>query len=190
MMDNFIDKIAQKIGSGDLIRANSSAEARELKRTKEKLEEYETLIQQMRQVHLKNVELLGRMQQTVDTLEELEDGFAGEDDQVKGTDPMVLEEISGLKEQIDSLKTSLKDTVTEISEVVHAEDVKVFRNVEAVVEEEAVKCIEAVKEESVNIRIRMRGVKPLAITTLVIVILQFLASAAVAANYIFDLQLF
>ena len=54
-MDNFIDKLAQKFSAQDMIRANLAAEAKETKKLREKMESYETLLKEMRQINLKNL---------------------------------------------------------------------------------------------------------------------------------------
>ena len=60
-MDNFIDKLAQKFSAQDMIRANLAAEAKETKKLREKMENYETLLQEMRQINLKNMESAERV---------------------------------------------------------------------------------------------------------------------------------
>ena len=55
-MDNFIDKLAQKFTAGEVIRANSAAEERELKRLREQVAEYERCLQEMRQVQMINTQ--------------------------------------------------------------------------------------------------------------------------------------
>ena len=55
-MDTFIDKLAQKSVANDMISANSAAEARESQRLQEQLASYEELLQEMKQVNLKNIE--------------------------------------------------------------------------------------------------------------------------------------
>ena len=55
-MDTFIDKLAQKNVANDMINANSAAEARENQRLKDQLAGYEELLQEMKQVNLKNIE--------------------------------------------------------------------------------------------------------------------------------------
>jgi archaellum component FlaC len=62
-MDNFMDKISQKLNSQDLIRANSAADAAELENLesqvavfKEQMEKYDDCMQEMRQLNLKNME--------------------------------------------------------------------------------------------------------------------------------------
>lgn len=186
-MDNFIDKIAQKLGSGELISANASAEAKEMRRMKEKLEEYETLVQQMRQVHLKNVELLGRMQTTVDALEQFEDAGLEDDDQLNG---YTAEDVEELKKKLDAAKDAIDNSNRSLADLIHTEDVKVFRNVEAVVLEGFEKQEKKIFEENVSVKKKMRGVKPLAITTLVLVALQFLGMAIWAVDYFFNLGIF
>ena len=56
LMDNFIDKLAQKFTAGEVIKANSAAEERELKRLREQVAEYERCLQEMRQVQMINTQ--------------------------------------------------------------------------------------------------------------------------------------
>jgi len=186
-MDNFIDKIAQKLGSQDLIRANASAEAKEMNQMKGKLEEYETLILQMRQVHLKNVELLRRMQKTVDALEQLEDENVTDENNL---DSNKLENVEELKEKIEAVKVSIETSSKCIEELIHTEDVKVFRNVEAVLEEGFEKQGKMIQEDNKKIKKKLKGIKPLMITMFAIVSVEFLALVVIAVNYFFELNLF
>lgn len=62
-MDNFMDKIAQKLNSQDMIRANAAADAAELENLetqmsmfKEQMEKYDDCLQEMRKLNLKNIE--------------------------------------------------------------------------------------------------------------------------------------
>lgn len=55
-MDNFIDKLAQKFTAGEVIRANSAAEERELKRLREQVAEYEKCLQEMRKIQMTNTQ--------------------------------------------------------------------------------------------------------------------------------------
>lgn len=62
-MDNFMDKIAQKLTSQDMIRANQAADAAELQSLeaqmalfKEQMEKYDDCLQEMRKLNLKNIE--------------------------------------------------------------------------------------------------------------------------------------
>ena len=55
-MDNFIDRLAQKFTAGEVIRANSVAEERELKRLREQVAEYERCLQEMRKIQMTNTQ--------------------------------------------------------------------------------------------------------------------------------------
>ena len=55
-MDTFIDKLAQRFSAQDMIRANLAAEAKETRKLREKMESYESLLQEMRQINLKNMD--------------------------------------------------------------------------------------------------------------------------------------
>ena len=55
-MDTFIDKLAQKSKANEMINANSEAEARENQRRAEQLAGYEQLLEDMKQINLKNLE--------------------------------------------------------------------------------------------------------------------------------------
>ncbi len=62
-MDNFMDKVAQKLTSQDMIRANSAADAAELESLetqvalfKEQMGQYDDCLQEMRKLNLKNIE--------------------------------------------------------------------------------------------------------------------------------------
>ena len=62
-MDNFMDKVAQKLTSQDMIRANGAADAVEIENLetqvalfKDQMEKYDDCIQEMRKLNLKNIE--------------------------------------------------------------------------------------------------------------------------------------
>ena len=55
-MDNFIDKLAQKFTAGEVIKANTIAEERELNRLREQVAEYEKCLQEMRKIQMTNTQ--------------------------------------------------------------------------------------------------------------------------------------
>ena len=77
-MDTFIDKLAQKISAQDMIRANLAAEAKETKKLREKMESYESLLQEMRQINLKNMESAERVNQLLQESEHADKEFLQE----------------------------------------------------------------------------------------------------------------
>ena len=104
IMDNFIDKLAQKFSAQEVIKANLAAEAKETRRLREKMESYETLLTEMRQINLKNMESAEKVKQL------MQEGIAGDKDY--------------FQEQFDKL-----------NETLHTENVKVYRNVQAAINE-------------------------------------------------------
>lgn len=103
-MDNFIDKLAQKFSAQEVIKANLAAEAKETRRLREKMESYEALLTEMRQINLKNMESAERIKQI------MQEGVAGDKDYFQA--------------QFDKL-----------NETLHTENVKVYRNVQAAINE-------------------------------------------------------
>lgn len=64
-MDSFIDKLAQKFTAQEIIKANSSAEAAELKRTREQVQQYENCLEEMKNVNESMKESLVKLEQTL-----------------------------------------------------------------------------------------------------------------------------
>ena len=106
-MDNFIDRIAQKFSSQEVIKANLAAEAKETKRLREKIESYEELLTEMRQISLKNMESAEKIQQLIDE---------------KLDAPAAEVNLDAVIEEIGKINDNL-----------HTENVKVYRNVQAAV---------------------------------------------------------
>lgn len=126
IMDNFMDKLAQKLNAQEMIKANSAAEAMEMRKLQAQVEEYEKMLQEMKKVNLKNIEL-------TDSIEALTKGSLAkiEECQAKNTDySAVIEEI-GLK--TGDLKAAMEASFKKADEYIHTENVKVYRNVQAVV---------------------------------------------------------
>ena len=65
-MDNFIDKLAERYNAGDMIRANTQADAQQIEGLQEQVEAYEAVLQEMRKLNYKNTELTEKMYSLVD----------------------------------------------------------------------------------------------------------------------------
>lgn len=65
-MDSFIDKLAQKFTAQEIIKANSSAEAAELKRTREQVQQYEACLEEMKNVNESMKDSLAKLEQSLD----------------------------------------------------------------------------------------------------------------------------
>ena len=56
-MDNFMDKLAQKFNAQEMIKANSQAEAAEMKKLQLQVAEYEKILQEMCKLNYKYAQL-------------------------------------------------------------------------------------------------------------------------------------
>lgn len=122
-MDTFIDKLAQKFTAQEIIRANSAAEAKENRKLKEQVENYENLLQQMKQLNLKNLESADEvrrmLQESSDTIKTTIETAAQAIKPIESEEPQHIDEL-----------------FSQMDESLHKENVKVYRNVQAVVNEQ------------------------------------------------------
>ena len=86
-MDNFMDRLTKRFNAGELIQANGEAEARENERLRKQTAEYEKMMQEIRRLNLKTVEVSEQVSQMlscgIEQLEEYEAklrAFAAEDE--------------------------------------------------------------------------------------------------------------
>ena len=173
-MDTFIDKLAQKFSAQDMIRANLAAEAKETKKLREKMESYETLLQEMRQINLKNMESAERVNQM-------------------------------LQEGSQADKEYMSEMFAKVDETLHTENVKVYRNVQAAIQnslEEQTKALlekqqEQISQQQAHIEAQHKliqeqgaAAKKNSIFLKVAAILTFLAVAADIALQIMDIMNF
>ena len=164
-MDNFIDRLAQKFIAGEVIRANSAAEERELKKLREQVAEYEKCLQEMRKIQLTNTQSAqnlhdmmvenadGIRKLTRESLAKLADVQLEADakaaDAKKAVDTAATtmaqmeeqvvkmqETVAALSESLDKNQAEIKECFEKADEFLHKENVKVYRNVQAVVVEE------------------------------------------------------
>ena len=165
-MDNFIDKLAQKFIAGEVIKANSVAEERELKRLREQVQEYEKCFQEMRKLQMANTQSAGQLQELMKKAEEhfgqLEKEsreklqqwqMSGEENNKDSIEILKrMEEVLGESKQevnqllsnIEELQKDLENRFRQSDDYLHKENVKVYRNVQAVVVEEVTKKSEAI----------------------------------------------
>lgn len=135
-MDNFMDKIAQKLTSQDMIRANQAADAAQLQSLeaqmtlfKEQMGKYDDCLQEMRKLNLKNIESAQGVAQLADeageklgkTVEEIENTSVSKiqqtsDISIEGINRTVTEslaKIAEIKENADNLE-AITETMTEM----------------------------------------------------------------------------
>ncbi len=115
-MDTFIDKLAQKFTAQEMIKANMTAEAKENKKLRELVETYEALIQEMKQLNFKNMESAERVNKLA------ENGC----ETLKKT-------VEELQQNPLNDKKYIEDLFAQADDSLHKENVKVYRNVQAVI---------------------------------------------------------
>ena len=164
-MDNFIDRLAQKFTAGEVIRANSVAEERELKRLREQVAEYERCLQEMRKIQMTNTQTAQNLHDLMVESTESMRKLVGESvakitdiqttaDTQKTEARESAEMVAKNVEQMEEKVVSMQETVAQLTEVLdknqkdiaewfkqaddflHKENVKVYRNVQAVIVDE------------------------------------------------------
>jgi len=129
-MDTFIDKLAQKTIANDMINVNAAAEAREKQKIDEQLAGFEGLLQEMKQVNLKNIESATKVTELIEGVD-----ISGVQNQSAG--------ISA--EDMEELKSSLSGKAEEIVKV--GED---SANIVKYAAEDAVLSVKISAEDAVN----------------------------------------
>ncbi len=150
-MENFIDRLAQRLVSQESMQANLDADALEAEALKEQaallkeqgdalkeqidilnrqLAEYEDISQTMRRIQIKNVELSEKISQVCDfSLQKMEEAEAA-DPFDEEDDAQETAQEAAYREQMQTWQENLEGHV-------HRECVKVYKNVQAVVEEQS-----------------------------------------------------
>ena len=165
-MDNFMDKLAQKFNAQEVIKANSQAEAAEMKKLQLQVAEYEKILQEMRKLNYKNSELsdkidglVGENANKIQGLQEEETKLLSilrnlTDEQTRMREEEFAkkeaeraEETKRTEEQKQQL-VELEERFKQSNDFVHKENVKVYRNVQAVVVDELKNQTEALMQEN------------------------------------------
>lgn len=163
-MDSFIDKFAQRKNAQEMIRANAMAEAEERKKMEIRLSEYEQAIQEMRRCSLLNVENAEKVKEMlsagltkIEEVQKRDDGGADKaaeevkallgklteqmekfaEEQQSRTTKLIEEQqsrMAGFLEQQTAQTKKIEELLHESDEFGHKEAVKVYRNVQAVIE--------------------------------------------------------
>lgn len=188
-MDNFMDKIAQKLSSQEIIKANAQAEAVQMKQLQQQFAVYDECIKEMRTLNNKNTELADRIKVLIEEyhakMQEAQESTEQEETAVQ--EAIAVQEMIAQKEQarqqlIEEIRQAMEEvrqTIEENSgkvdglsekteEFVHKENVKVYRNVQAVVTEEIKNQSDELLKHSAKIDKRLAGVKPMVLIALVL----------------------
>ena len=118
-MDNFMEKIAQKLNSQDMIRANSAADAAELENLKnqitlfkEQMEKYDECLQEMRKLNLRNIESAKGVQELTQHAGDKLEKTAGEVEAASVSKIRQTSELSiaGIQQTSDASIAGIKET--------------------------------------------------------------------------------
>ena len=150
-MDTFMDKLAQKFTAQEMIKANSAAEAAELQRTREQGKKYNDCLQEMKQVN----------------------------DDTKAALVQIQETLAAGMDQFKNAEIPLEGISNEIMDFVHKENVKVYRNVQAVVVDELNKQNEMLSTKLDAMVKTQRTTRNFALSAMIFALL---AAAALAAQ--------
>jgi uncharacterized protein YhaN len=187
-MDNFMDKLAQKFNAQEMIKANSEAEANEMKKMKLQISEYEKILQEMRKLNYKNTEIsekldlmVGETADKIQSIKEDEQKLLGllrdiTDEQTRNMESdqeLRQEEITewsrerelrdrekqekndNSKQVISELTQFIENKFQSSDDFSHKENVKVYRNVQAVVVDELKRYNDSVSEEHNSLQKRI-----------------------------------
>lgn len=165
-MDNFMDKLAQKFNAQEIIKANSQAEAAEMKKLQLQVAEYEKILQEMRKLNYKNSELsekidglVGENANKIQGLQEEETRLLSvlrnltdeqkriREEELARKEAERTEETKRVEEQKQQL-VELEECFKQSNDFVHKENVKVYRNVQAVIVDELKNQTEALLNEN------------------------------------------
>ncbi|MCR4705494.1 MAG: hypothetical protein K5641_05460 [Lachnospiraceae bacterium] len=147
-----MEKLAQRFNASEMIKANSQAEAKEIEKLRHQIAEYDQVIQQMRQLHLKNAEMTDTFRKLVERAEQ--NAATGQQ----------TEDPEEIRKREEELRRQSEDFM-------HKESVKVYRNVQAVVKDE-------LKTQTADLMVAIEDAKSGRGATLVFAILTFLLGAA------------
>lgn len=177
-MDNFMDKIAQRISSQEVIRANAQAEALQMKKLQAQFETYDELLKEMQQLNQKNTALADMAKSLMDScqerLEQEPQENEAESEAIEAIEAQekLLEEVrlsvEELKQALAGNAAKTEELLEQSQEFVHKENVKVYRNVQAVIVEELKNQTQELNAGTQKLEKQTAGMKPIMIIALVL----------------------
>lgn len=184
-MDTFMDKLAQKFTAQEIIKANAAAEAAELQRTRDQVKQYDDCLQEMKQVNEDTKNALVQMEKALAAgLEK----FQSAEIPTEGLNELVecsLARIRELQQDTEQIQTGIKEQMDhkcgDITDFVHKENVKVYRNVQAVIVDELNKQNEMLNEKLTAIVKKQRSTTRVAVAAMIFALL---SAAALAVQFL------
>lgn len=191
-MDTFMDKLAQKLTAQEIIKANAAADAEELNRLQNQVKEYNECLAQMRQVNQQMQDAVAKMERLMEdeivpgaerlvdekvaaSIKRLAQEQAADikqlaQEQAADIKLLIQEQTSGMsgsvEEQMSAISQKMEEQSSQSNDFVHRENVKVYRNVQAVVLDEAGKHREALESAVKTVSGRLNTVLGISIGAL------------------------
>ena len=197
-MDNFIDKLAQKFNAQEMIKANSQAEAAEMKKLQLQISEYAKILQEMRKLNYRNSELSEKIdglvgdnagklkemqedeQKLLSVLKNIADEYTKLQNEAYEKEEERQAAINEENEKARLDKEMLEELFNHSDEFTHRENVKVYRNVQAVVIDELKKQTELLTTENTKLKSRINVLTILSVISLLVgvvgIVIQFFLS--------------
>lgn len=174
-MDNFMDKIAQRISSQEVIRANAQAEALQMKKLQAQFETYDELLKEMQQLNQKNTALADMakslMESCQEQLEQEPQENEAENEAIEAQEKLLEEvrlSVEELKQALAGNAAKTEELLEQSQEFVHKENVKVYRNVQAVIVEELKNQTQELNAGTQKLEKQTAGLKPIMVIALVL----------------------
>lgn len=194
-MDTFMDKLAQKLTAQEMIKANSAADAEEMGRMKQQIQEYENILSQMQTVTADSLAKIEAAKVDGEQIDRMVEAGIQKIEQMQtntGLSQEVKESLEEFKTSLEELKASLEEWKTtqdeklnHVTEDVHKECVKVYRNVQAVVVEENGKQTESITAAVNGVKGKLGAILGVSIVSLIIA----LAGVVLNCLHIFNILL-
>lgn len=189
-MDTILDKLSQKLTAQEIIKANTEADAKALERVQSQVQQYNDCLEEMKKVNGQTKMTLSEIEKTLQAgLENFKNAEIPTDSitslveeslaQIKALQKESVDVQSALEEKFakqgEALKSVVEESVskvnTEVTDYVHKECVKVYRNIQAVQVEENGKQTEELTAQIAKVAGKAKAAWGVSIATLVFSVL-------------------
>ncbi len=189
-MDTILDKLSQKFTAQEIIKANTEADTKALERIQEQVKQYNNCLEEMKKVNGQTKQTLSEIEKT---LQAGLDNFKNAEIPTDSITHLVEESLAQIKalqkESVDlqgvldekfagqnealvaAVEEKCVSANAEVTDFVHKECVKVYRNVQAVQVEENGKQTEALTAEIAKVTKKAKAAWGISVATLVFSIL-------------------
>lgn len=186
-MDTILDKLSQKFTAQEIIKANTEADTKALERIQEQVQQYNNCLEEMKKVNGQTKQTLSEIEKTLQAgLDNFKNAEIPTDSiarlveesltQIKALQKESVDVQSVLEEKLAGQREAITAASAEVTDFVHKECVKVYRNVQAVQVEENGKQTEALTTEITKVADKAKAAWSISVATLVFSVL---ASAGV-----------